>query len=157
MTEEQLTALLRIKRYEQPPEGYFDQLLKDVHRRQRAELLRRPLWRIALERVQTIFSEHSMGPIPYVAGLASMAVAGVVAIGLIAPAKRGETVVLQSAEVRPAVTEKILTIQPMGTAPSLVGVSPNSTQVKLAPVGSRPRYVMDARPVSYESSSSFKF
>ncbi|MCX6978210.1 MAG: hypothetical protein NTX04_09815, partial [Verrucomicrobia bacterium] len=118
MTEEQLTALLRIKRYEQPPEGYFDQLLKDVHRRQRAELLRRPLWRIALERVQTIFSEHSMGPIPYVAGLASMAVAGVVAIGLIAPAKRGETVVLQSAEVRPAVTEKILTIQPMGTAPS---------------------------------------
>ena len=39
MTEEQLTALLRLKRYEQPPPEYFDRLLQDIHRRQRTELL----------------------------------------------------------------------------------------------------------------------
>ena len=47
MTEEQLTALLRIKRFEQPPPQYFDRLLENIHRRQREELLHRPLWRIA--------------------------------------------------------------------------------------------------------------
>src|SRR5207302_1311889 len=42
--------LLRLKRYEQPPLGYFDNFLHEFHRRQRDELLRQPLWRICLER-----------------------------------------------------------------------------------------------------------
>src|SRR5258708_39842639 len=82
MSEEQLSALLRLKRYEQPPAGYFDRLLQDVHRRQRAELLRRPLWKIAAERLQTFFSEHSMGHLSYAGALASALVVGVVGIGL---------------------------------------------------------------------------
>jgi hypothetical protein len=40
MTDEQLSALLRLKRYEQPPPQYFETLLQRVHRRQRCELLR---------------------------------------------------------------------------------------------------------------------
>src|SRR5581483_8970963 len=82
MTEEQLSALLRIKRFEQPPPQYFDRLLQDIHRRQRAELLRRPLWKIAAERVQTFFSEHSMGHLSYAGALASVLVVGVAGIGL---------------------------------------------------------------------------
>src|SRR5471032_1827099 len=82
MTEEQLSALLRIKRFEQPPPQYFDRLLQEVHRRQRTELLRRPLWKIAAERVQTFFSEHSMGHLSYAGALASALVVGVVGIGL---------------------------------------------------------------------------
>src|SRR5881227_3558625 len=45
-----LSTLLRLKRYEQPPPGYFDNFLHEFHRRQRDELLRQPLWRICLER-----------------------------------------------------------------------------------------------------------
>src|SRR5260221_6041477 len=82
MTDEQLSALLRLKRYEQPAPQYFDRLLQDIHHRQRAELLRRPLWKIAAERIQTFFSEHSMGNLSYAGALASALVVGVVGIGL---------------------------------------------------------------------------
>src|ERR1700709_2673263 len=82
MTEDQLSALLRIKRFEQPPPQYFDRLLQDVHRRQRSELLRRPLWQIAAERTQTFFSEHGMGHLSYAGALASILVVGVSTIGL---------------------------------------------------------------------------
>ena len=85
MTDEQLSALLRLKRYEQPAPQYFDRLLQDIHRRQRAELLRRPLWKIAAERVQTFFSEHSIeGIFPTRAGaLASVLVVGLTGIGFL--------------------------------------------------------------------------
>lgn len=55
LNEKQLQALLRLKRYEQPPPGYFDALLSDIHQRQREEMLRRPAWRLAIERVSTFF------------------------------------------------------------------------------------------------------
>src|SRR6266480_1233152 len=48
----EIGRLLRLKRYEQPPPGYFENFLHEFHRRQRDELLRQPLWRIALGRAQ---------------------------------------------------------------------------------------------------------
>src|ERR1700709_2416862 len=48
--DEEIGKLLRMKRHEQPPPGYFDSFLHEFHRRQRAELLRQPLWKIALQR-----------------------------------------------------------------------------------------------------------
>src|SRR5258708_24577790 len=80
MTDEQLSALLRLKRHEQPPAGYFDRLLQEVHRRQRAELLQRPLWKIALERWQTYFGEHSMGPFAYAGAMAAVLLAGAIGV-----------------------------------------------------------------------------
>src|SRR5882757_40595 len=104
MTEEQLTALLRLKRYEQPPADYFDGLLKDIHRRQRTELLRRPLWKIAAERVQTFFSEHSMGHLSYAGAMAAVLIVGVGAIGLMTPGGGGSpsAPTLAAAEKNPA-------------------------------------------------------
>src|SRR5437764_14333293 len=48
--DKELSALLRLKRYEQPPPEYFENFLHEFHRRQRDELLRQPLWRICLDR-----------------------------------------------------------------------------------------------------------
>src|SRR5207248_5962638 len=48
--DNEIARLLRLKRYEQPPPGYFENFLHEFHRRQRDELLRQPLWRICLER-----------------------------------------------------------------------------------------------------------
>src|SRR5437763_897322 len=46
------TNLLLLKRYEQPPPGYFDNFLHEFHRRQRDELLRQPLWRSCVDRAR---------------------------------------------------------------------------------------------------------
>ena len=50
--ENEIGKLLRLKKFEQPPPGYFENFLHEFHRRQRDELLRQPLWRICLERAQ---------------------------------------------------------------------------------------------------------
>src|SRR5256714_9279048 len=48
--DNEIGRLLRLKKYEQPPPGYFENFLHEFHRRQRDELLRQPLWRICLQR-----------------------------------------------------------------------------------------------------------
>src|SRR5258707_5540431 len=48
--DNEIARLLRLKRYEQPPPGYFENFLHEFPRRQRDEMLRQPLWRICVER-----------------------------------------------------------------------------------------------------------
>jgi len=50
LNDSEIARLLRLKRYEQPPPGYFKNFLHEFHRRQRDEFLRQPLWRICMER-----------------------------------------------------------------------------------------------------------
>src|SRR5437879_13714992 len=50
--DNEIGRLLRLKKYEQPPPGYFENFLHEFHRRQRDELLRQPLWKIAVGRAQ---------------------------------------------------------------------------------------------------------
>src|SRR5207248_3404657 len=50
--DKEIGRLLRLKKFEQPPPDYFENFLHEFHRRQRDELLRQPLWRIAIERAQ---------------------------------------------------------------------------------------------------------
>jgi hypothetical protein len=152
-----VSALLRLKRYEQPPPGYFDQLLRDVHRRQRAELLRRPLWKIGLDRLQTYFSEHSMGGLSYAGAMAAVMVAGFAAIGLMTPAVENagtNEARLADAKAAPPSSSALLTLRPQ---PVSLGAR-QPARPRLAPADQTlrpPRYIIDARPVSYDPPSSF--
>lgn len=84
LNEKQLQALLRIKRYEQPPPGYFDDLLANIQKRQRAEMLRRPAWRLALERVMT-FAQSLRVDWQYTASMAGILLTGVAIIQMAMP------------------------------------------------------------------------
>lgn len=165
MTEEQLRALLRLKRYEQPPPGYFDQLLRDVHRRQRSELLRRPLWKIAFERMQTFFGEHSMSPASYAGAMATLLIFGVGVISVVTPGVPGGSSVssgtaLATTTVKAQVPQPSpgLSLQvPVSAARVMAGVEASNSRSpnRAAQVVRHPRYVIDARPVSYEPTFSF--
>jgi hypothetical protein len=152
MNEEQISALLRLKRHELPPPGYFDRLLDDVHRRQRSELLRQPLWKIALERMQTYFGEHSMGPVSYAGAMAAVVLSGVLAVTYFTPAheQRGGAQPLANlaAAHSPAPAQR--------PDPRVANTFVRS--VPSAPIPTPrngPRYVIDARPVSFDPSFNF--
>src|SRR5438477_12132215 len=49
--ENEIGKLLRLKRFEQPPPGYFENFLHEFHRRQRDELLRQPIWSVLWQRL----------------------------------------------------------------------------------------------------------
>jgi hypothetical protein len=77
MDNDNISKLLRLKRYEQPPEDYFENFLAEFQLRQRAEVIHRPFFRIAWDRLC-----HLLAPpnIPRLAMAGSFAVA-VIATG----------------------------------------------------------------------------
>ncbi|MBL9151249.1 MAG: hypothetical protein JNK37_02130 [Verrucomicrobiales bacterium] len=50
---EDLQKLLRLKRYEQPPEGYYERFAESFKERQRGEMLRQSSRSLLVERVST--------------------------------------------------------------------------------------------------------
>lgn len=148
-----LQKLLRLKRYEQPKPEYFQSFLHEFHRRQRAELLRQPLWRIACERIAAFFSEPTASRYAYGAATALVLLcAGLLSRSAIEPGD----------EAMPLRAPMVASAQPasLDLDGRLRGQLPDyfkdSSSRKSAGVPSlRPRYVMDTRPVSYEPASSF--
>lgn len=157
MNDEQLSALLRLKRYEQPPEGYFDQLLRDVHRRQRAELLKRPLWKIAADRVQTFFSEHSLGGLSYAGSMAAVLIMGAAAIGFMTSGG-GQSGVAVAVREEAAPAPVVAQVAQAGTEtrslPTAAVTTPRP-DLRQAQAPLDRRYIIDARPASYEPAFSF--
>lgn len=162
MTDEQLSALLRLKRYEQPPAGYFDKLLSDIHRRQRAELLRRPLWKIAIDRVQSFFGERSLGNLAYGGAMAAVALCGAGLMGLLTTEK-GATHSASTALAEVSTPQVVPATTPVNLL-SLEHSGPQLEAAKFQTVTPRagrnrqPRYIIDSRPSSYEASTvNFSF
>jgi len=182
MSEEfDIQKLLRIKRHEQPPPEYFQEFLREFHCRQREELLRQPLWRIALERMQAFFGELAAPRLAYAGATAAVLItAGVASYNILNPVGDAVKVAALSPTFHAAQTSnQLAAIEPVApvvrqvaevSAPSRVeslAWNPQQVQMLQADLSSfqhvqqsngsalTPRYVIDTRPVSYEPPSSF--
>jgi hypothetical protein len=153
----EIGRLLRLKKYEQPPPGYFENFLHEFHRRQRDELLRQPLWRIALGRAQDFMMSLNVARIASypVAVTAVLLCAAVISIKIYqatpAPnvARLSPVVPAQQA----AATEGGWSLAaPVSTR---ITVSQPRTHLSTHRTATPPRYVLDSMPVSYESSLRF--
>lgn len=153
-----IAKLLRLKKYEQPPPGYFENFLHEFHRRQRDELLRQPLWRIALQRAHDFMLSLNVPALTSypAAAAAVLVVAAVISLKIyqtpVAPnyavQDRQVTVAPVNAEAEwtlaSPVATRVITNQPLRSS---------SVRTHRANAAIPPRYVLDSVPVSYESSS----
>jgi hypothetical protein len=161
LNEEQIGKLLRLKKYEQPPPAYFENFLHEFHRRQRDELLREPVWRIALQRSQDFLFRLN---IPGLASYPALATALVVCAAVISLKvyQTPETVTVAAQNRTPVMATTTtpdsnwslsnpLTTRDLG--PALV--RPVKDSSKTHRVAAPPRYVLDSTPVSYEPAYRF--
>ena len=133
--------LLRLKRYEHPTPDYFERFMDEFHHRQRAELLRQPAWKLAWETVVDALPDFHVPRLAYAAvGAAAVVVSAII-------------LVTQQDQGLPGTALALNDPRPMVNV-----LPPGNGDVRL-PVSSRsefpPHYVLEARPVSYESPYSF--
>jgi hypothetical protein len=149
-----IATLLRLKKYEQPPPGYFGDFLHEFHRRQRDDLLRQPLWRICLERAHDFMFKlnvPSLTSIP-AAVTALLIFAAVISVKIYEtprPTNFAETQTIVPTESgwsldSSPVSAKFFSTKPLRTNSLLP--THRATQ---------PRYVLDSVPVSYDSTVRF--
>jgi hypothetical protein len=161
LNEEQIGKLLRLKKYEQPPLGYFDNFLHEFHRRQRDELLRQPLWRIGLQRAQDfLFRLNLPGLTSYPAMATALLICAAVVSLKVYQTPEGVNVAAQNRNPVIATTTVPDTAWSLSTpvstrdlGPSLVRTVKDSS--KTHRVAAPPRYVLDSTPVSYEAAFRF--
>jgi hypothetical protein len=160
--DNEIARLLRLKRYEQPPPGYFENFLHEFHRRQRDELLRQPLWRICWERAHDFMFRLDVRSLAsYPAAVAAVLVCAAVISLKIYQGPQASNVALQSPSalseaansdgewtLASPVATRIFRTQPLRSLDQ-------SAQTHTRGRGIPPRYVLDSVPVSYVSSFRF--
>jgi predicted nucleic acid-binding protein len=165
--DKDIATLLRLKRHEQPPAGYYESFLHEFHRRQRAELLKQPLWRIALQRAQDFMFRFNVSTLgSYQAFAAAIVVFAAVLSLRVYEAPQAATVA--------SVTSEHASALPVADSSQAAAWSLSSTPVITRDFGSTPirssnfnaqthrlaaappHYVLDSTPVSYEPAS-FRF
>src|SRR5215471_10064064 len=160
LDEHELQKLLRIKRFEQPPPGYFDRALIELHQRQREELLRRSATLIWWERFVSGLGNFRVPSYAYSAAFGVFVlVVTIVGSGLWAPYKDAtglsvNRAVLSGPEVveanRLALSGNLdwSKFHHTASSPKVIPViEPSQTAL--------PRYVLDGRPLTYKASFSF--
>jgi hypothetical protein len=160
--DNEIGKLLRLKRYEQPPPGYFENFLHEFHRRQRDELLRQPLWRICWDRAQDfIFRLNFPSVTSYPAAAAAVLICAAVISLKVYQQPQLANVALDN---RPAISalstnadrESEWTLSsPATRVLSTQSLRKFNHGAQTHRVATPPRYVLDSVPVSYESTFRF--
>jgi hypothetical protein len=161
--DNEIGRLLRLKKFEQPPPGYYENFLHEFHRRQRDELLRQPLWKIAIERAQDFMLRLNVARLASypVAAAAVLVCAAVLSLKVYQTPQTPSVAQIPSisaqsdwnlASTRPRYSNdsepvsEVMVVQPRPALNANL-----STHRKSTP----PRYVLDSMPVSYESTLRF--
>lgn len=165
--DKDIATLLRLKRHEQPPPGYFDNFLHEFHRRQRAELLRQPLWRIALQRAQDFMFQVNVPSLTsYPVAAAAILICAAVFSLNVYKAPEALSVAAITVQQPPAMAVSSrpnaswsLSSTRVAAQHADIGSMPirtSSDHVQTHRLATPPRYVLDSTPVSYEPAS-FRF
>jgi hypothetical protein len=158
--DHEIATLLRLKKHEQPPPGYFDNFLHEFHRRQRDELLREPLWRICLDRAQDFMFKLSVPSLTsYPAAATALLVFAAVISFKIYQTPAGDPNVAGNRPTKTvaAASDGEWTLASPVAATRVFSTKPlrNSDQSAHTHRATQPRYVLDSVPVSYESTFRF--
>ncbi len=157
----EIGQLLRLKKFEQPPPGYFEDFLHEFHRRQRDELLREPLWSVVWQRLSGSFFQFNLPSLTsYPVAVAALLVCAAVVsfkVSQMGPEDGGSAP--QSVAMIPSVPVDQFTLNsPVTLATRNLGAD-FSRQIDESASTHRaqtpPRYVLDRLPVSYEPSFNF--
>ena len=157
--DHQIATLLRLKKHEQPPPGYFDNFLHEFHRRQRDELLRQPLWRICLERAHDFMFKlnvPSLTSFP-AAATALLIFAAVISFKVYQTPETSNLASSRPALTVPAQADGEWTLASPVSTTRVFSTKPlrNSDAGAQTHRATQPRYVLDSVPVSYESTFRF--
>jgi hypothetical protein len=152
---ESISRLLRLKRYEQPPEGYYTDFLREFHQRQRAELLKPSLTALLIERFSSWSSELRVPAFAY-AGATAVAVIASVAILRVNPAPTGTAssyavAYSQNLPTSSSFSQAPVTIQKMQPVSLRVNDSSEEDSSRIFPTS----YLLQAHSASHESPLSF--
>ena len=160
-----LQKLLRLKKYETPSPEYFEGFLKDFHRRQRQEIVKLPIWRIAWDRVTASFVPGEVPRFAYATACAAVLFVTVFASNKMVSRPTGSDLTVVNPRSTSQLASSDFNFRLNNRKPQnlLNGASFASArdlrsreQGGLNSEQSRsPRYVLDARPVSYEAPVSF--
>jgi hypothetical protein len=159
LDENDIGTLLRLKRHEQPPPGYFDDFLHEFHRRQRAELLRQPLWRVALQRAHDFMFQLNVPALSsYPAAVAAVVVcAAVLSLKVYQTPEgvNGASVAQHAPAMQTGDSAWSLSTPVSGRDLDLPTFRTPTQTARTHGSTATPRYVLDSTPVSYEASLRF--
>ena len=155
--------LLRLKRYEVPAPEYFEDFLSEFQQRQRAEMLKRPLWRLTLDRLEGAMPTFQLSQVAYAGSCALALLIAGVSSERILTSPAGPALAASSGKPHYTAMSRRNATSPKidfyTSKPTFRLSEPDFDQPRAMAAayttGVSPRYVLDSQPASYGQPFSF--